>query len=100
VEAIHPIMAGGAVLTEWPVCNFHDAALSAGEVFEVSGKELLLGTDTIPGFMNMMSNEDGFGQPVVTIVVGHDGVESARFTFHVNDEQLSHLWGFPPNPEV
>lgn len=78
---------------EWPVCGFHDAALSAGEKYrfgEDGHSEILLGSAAPLDIVNFKVSTDVSGS-MVTFILGHDGIESQRVELVMKPEQARAL---------
>ncbi len=84
------------------VCQFHLAALSAGEAYEVdrSSGSIRLGRSAPPEFIGC-SFDSNVGSPeLLTLHFGHDGIASSEITFRasqkfldfVNAESTVALW--------
>lgn len=89
------VVAGekSGISLQWPVCTFHSRALSAGEAYSISDdrETILLGAGTPLKALNFIVNEDGLTAPQVTLVLGHDGIESRKVTFEVRPDMLRDL---------
>lgn len=87
---------GGGVPLECAVCTFHHTALTSGEVFQASDDftELVIGGATVPEVINVIVDDNGIGLPVVTLTLGHDGIENSRVSFRIGPEKADslHYW--------
>jgi len=73
---------------QWAVCDFHDAAIAAGEPYSLSDdqQELLLGPDSPLEIVHYQVHQDAVSEPRITLVLGHDGIETERVTFQMKAE--------------
>jgi hypothetical protein len=95
---IFTIRAGGDGLPlQYAVCTFHGQALRADEPFSVGANEdgntvhLALGSEMLPQVVNMNVRTDGLAPAIVTLMLGHDGMEEQRISFHMTREQAESL---------
>lgn len=95
-EETFTVLAGGenGVAMQWRVCHFHGLALNAGEAFEADGRshEIVLGSDTVPSIVNILIEQNGINDSLVTLVLGHDKIESSRVTFRMSEADAQEIY--------
>jgi hypothetical protein len=86
----------------WPVCVFHETALLSGEAYEVTddSSEIVLGSASVPQVINVVVDDNGIGAPVITLFLGHDGIESQRVRFRIGKEMLDEMQFWAREPEL
>jgi hypothetical protein len=84
----------------YAVCGFHSQALDAGDSWQVSAEnpdELLLGSHGALQLITFTVETRAVALPLITLVFGHDDIESNRVTFLATPEQIQNLcyWAGP-----
>lgn len=94
---IFTVLAGGdGIPLQWAVCTFHSRALNAGEAYALTDDQaaILLGGETPLKALNFEIKTDGLSAPVITLILGHDDIESQRVDFEVQPDMLRELCHF------
>lgn len=74
----------GSLSFDWAVCDFHSQALHSGQHFQLEDESQTIVIDDVPPRLITFKVHEDVSDPIVTFIVGHDGVETSRWTFQAS----------------